>query len=748
MITLTEPILQPPSGAGAGARAEASTQHPLSAFFRPRSVAVIGATDRGGSVGRAVLENLACFSGVVHPVTPAHSEVLGRRCFAKLGDIDEAPELAVIVVPAAAVPGVVRECAALGVTAAIIISAGFREAGAAGAALEREVLAAADGRMRLLGPNCLGAMSPHHGLNATFAAGIALPGRVACISQSGALCTAILDWSLGEKIGFSALVSTGAMADIGWGDLIDYFGNDPHTASIVCYMESVGDARAFLSAARNVAPRKPIVILKVGQTAAGARADASHTGALTGSDEVVSAAFQRAGVLRVRSIEELFDMAEVLARQPRPSGPRLAILTNAGGPAALAADQTVTSGANLAELSASTLGMLDTFLPHNWSHGNPVDILGAADGSLYGHAAEVLLRDDGIDGLLVVLTPQSMTQPEQTADELIKAVAGCTKPVLASWMGGDAVAVGRTRLGAAGIATYDYPDAAAHAFAMMWQHSSHLATLRERPEHPLINSQTEPHHRVVAERIAAIRQTGRTMLSELETNQILAAYGIPVAATEGARTEDEAVSAAEKTGFPVALKLWSHTLTHKARFGGVRLNIQNAGQVRNAWRGIREAVSASASADDFIGVVVQPMIEPGGIELIIGSSIDPQFGPVILFGAGGSLVEVLGDRALALPPLNTTLARRLIEQTRISAALKGKGRRAPLDLAALEDILVRFSRLVVEQRWISEIEVNPLLISAQGVVALDARAVLHPASTIDDQLPRLALSESDAATLV
>ncbi len=727
---------------------QTSPQHPLGAFFRPRSVAVIGATDRAGSVGRAVLENLGCFSGAVYPVTPAHSEVLGRRCYAKLGDIDEPPDLAVIVVPAAAVPSVVRECAALGVNAAIIISAGFREAGADGAALEREVLAAAEGRVRLLGPNCLGAMSPHHGLNATFAAGMTLPGRVACISQSGALCTAILDWSLREKIGFSALVSTGAMADIGWGDLIDYFGNDPHTASIVCYMESVGDARAFLSAARNVASRKPIVILKVGQTAAGARAAASHTGALTGSDEVVSAAFQRAGVLRVHSIEELFDMAEVLARQPRPRGPRLAILTNAGGPAALAADQTITSGASLAELSASTLRMLDTILPHNWSHGNPVDILGAADGSLYGRAAEVLLRDDGIDGLLVVLTPQSMTQPEQTADELIKAATGCTKPILASWMGGDAVAESRTILGAAGIATYDYPDAAAQAFAMMWRHSNHLTTLRERPIHSPSDPHIEPSHRVATMLIEEVRRSGRTLLSEREANQVLAAYGIPVATTESARTEDEAVAAAERMGFPVALKLWSHTLTHKARFGGVRLNVQNAVQVRDAWRGIREAVAASASANDFIGVVVQPMIEPGGIELILGSSIDPQFGPVILFGAGGSLVEVLGDRALALPPLDTTLARRLIEQTRIYAALNGKGRRAPVDLPALEDILVRFSHLVVEQRWISEIEVNPLLISAQGAVALDARAVLHPASTAEDQLPRLALTESDKSTRV
>ncbi len=742
MKTLAPPIVaHPPKDAGAppatgsGPAFAGEGRRPLDSLFTPRSVVVIGATERANSVGRAVLENLGSFPGAIYAVNPRHSEVLGRRAYPRVDVLPEAPDLAVIVVPAPAVAEVVRECAALGVPAAIIISAGFRECGAAGTALEREVLDAARGRVRLLGPNCLGVMTPHHGLNATFAATMARPGSVACLSQSGALCTAILDWSLREQVGFSAFVSIGSMADIGWGDLIDYLGDDPHTKSIVCYMESIGDARAFLSAAREVAFTKPIVILKVGRTAAGARAAASHTGALTGADDVFSAACARAGVLRVRSVRELFDMAEVLAKQPRPRGPRLAILTNAGGPAALAADQAVTGGACLAELSAASVTALDRQLPAHWSRGNPVDLLGAADGALYARAARFLLDDEATDGLLVVLTPQSMTQPDDTAAQLVKVAAGSAKPVLASWMGGASVETGRAQLNAAGIPTYDTPDDAARAFALMWQHSQRIAALYERPALPTTRSELAEHRQMAGDVIARVRADGRTLLTELESNEVLAAYGIPVAATEGARSEEEAVAAARRIGFPVALKLWSETLTHKAQAGGVRLHLRNATQVRHAWRAIRAAVPA----EHFCGVVVQPMIEDGGIELILGSSVDPQFGPVMLFGAGGSLVEVLGDRALALPPLNATLARHLIAQTRIHAALTGKGRRSALDPGRLEEILVHFSHLVAEQRWIAEIDVNPLLVSARGAIALDARVVLHAPNTTEAALPRLAI---------
>jgi len=712
---------------------ECGTLRGLDAIFTPRSVAVVGASERLGSVGRAVLENLATFPGEVFVVNPLHERVLGRKSVPALRVLGAIPDLAIIAVPASAVPGVVRDCAELEIPAAIIISAGFRECGAAGAALERAVLAAAAGRVRLLGPNCLGVMTPHHGMNATFASPMALPGSVACISQSGALCAAILDWSLRERVGFSAFVSIGAMADVSWGDLIDHFGDDPHTRSIVCYMESVGAARAFLSAAREVAFRKPIVILKVGRTDAGSRAAASHTGALTGSDEVVSAAFARAGVLRVRSVEELFDMAEVLARQPRPAGPQLSIITNAGGPAALAADQAVTSGASLAELSPETLAALHRIVPPHWSHGNPVDLLGAADGALYAQAAKLVLADRATHGLLVVLTPQTMTQPRESAEQLVKVAAACGKPVLSCWMGGGAVESGRAVLNAAGIPTYDYPDEAARAFALMWRRSHDLEALYERPTLAPVSAEAIGRRAAARKLIGRLRRAGRTLLTELEANEIFAAYGIPVAPTIAARSEAEAIAAAGKIGFPVALKLWSETITHKARAGGVRLHLRTAAQVRAAWRSIRQTVTERAGAEDFTGVVVQPMIEARGVELIVGSSVDPQFGPVMLFGAGGSLVEVMADRALALPPLNATLARRLMEQTRIYRALSGAS------LERVSEVLIRFSHLVAEQPWIAEADLNPLLVTESGVLALDARVVLYPRETKADALPRLAI---------
>ncbi|MEZ0258256.1 MAG: acetate--CoA ligase family protein, partial [Chthoniobacter sp.] len=455
----------------------------LHQFLAPKSVAIIGASEAKHSVGRAILENLRLFGGKVFAVNPKRKSVLGLPAHESIGAVPEPVDLAIIVTPAATVPAILEECAAAGVKGAVIISAGFKEVGASGAELERQILAKC-GTMRVLGPNCLGVMLPHLALNATFAASMARSGKVAFLSQSGALCTAILDWSLREGVGFSAFVSLGSMLDIGWGDLVDYFGNDPHTKSIVCYMESVGDARAFLSAARAVAYTKPIVVIKVGRTDAAARAAASHTGTLTGSDAVLDAAFRRAGVVRVGTIGELFGMAEVLAKQPRPRGPRLAIVTNAGGPGALATDMLVTGGGQLAPLTADTLSALDQMLPAAWSRGNPVDLLGAADADIYGHAVEIVLSDENVDGVLVILTPQAMTDIEGTAVRLAEVATGSAKPVLASWMGGASLATARMTLNAAAIPTYDYPDGAARAFALMWQYSDRLRLLYELPALP------------------------------------------------------------------------------------------------------------------------------------------------------------------------------------------------------------------------------------------------------------------------
>ena len=708
----------------------------LDALFSPKTVAVIGATDKEGSVGRAVLENLDCFGGKVFPVNSKRAEVLGRRAFPNVAALPEPADLAVIITPASTVPGIIRECAAAGVRGAVIISAGFKEVGAEGAAMEREILAEAQrGGLRLIGPNCLGVMSPHLNFNATFATGMPRPGSVAFISQSGALCTAILDWSFRENVGFSGFVSVGSMLDVGWGDLIYHFGDDPHTQSIVCYMESVGDARAFLSAAREVALSKPIIVIKVGRTAAAAKAAASHTGALTGSDDVLDAAFRRAGVLRVETIGELFSMAEVLAKQPRPRGPRLAIITNAGGPGALSTDMLIRSGGQIAALSPESRTALDALLPPHWSHGNPIDILGDADAGRYAKTVELLAADPLNDGILVILTPQKMTDCTGTAERLRKFARMSDRPLLASWMGGQHIEAGEALLNEAGIPTFRDPDQAARAFALMWRYSENLRSIYETPA----TTPDAGSHATAGEILRRAQESGRTLLTEPESKQVLAAYGIPVVETRVAHSEEEAVAQAEQLGFPVVLKLYSETITHKTDMGGVQLNIRTAGGVRHAWKSIRKACSEKAGAEHFLGVTVQPMVPLEGCELILGSSIDAQFGPVLLFGAGGQLVEVFKDRALGLPPLNATLARRLMAQTKVYSALQGVRGRKPVDIAALEQLLVRFSQLVVEHPRIAEIDINPLLATADRLLALDARVVLHPPTTDEGSLPRPAI---------
>jgi len=677
------------------------------------------------------------FGGAVFPVNPKRSSVLGIKAYPRISAVPEQPDLAVVVVPAAAVPGVIRECVEAGVPAAIVISAGFKELGPQGAEYERQLLEEArKGQMRIIGPNCLGLMSPPTGLNATFARGMARPGSVGFISQSGALCTAVLDWSFREMVGFSAFVSIGSMVDVGWGDLINYLGDDPRTRSILIYMESIGDARSFLSAAREVALAKPIIVIKAGRTVAGGKAAASHTGSLTGSDDVLDAAFRRSGVLRVSNISDLFYMAEVLAKQPRPKGPRLTILTNAGGPAVLATDALITSGGELAEISPETFEELSRILPIHWSRNNPIDILGDAGPDRYAKALEIAAKDPKSDGLLVVLTPQDMTDPTQTAEQLKPYANLGDKPVLASWMGGPEVAAGERILNAAGIPTFPYPDTAARMFQYMWSYSDNLRGLYETPEFGAGAPAADAAPK--AEKIIqAARQAGRTILTEFESKEVLQAYGIPTVETQIARTEDEAAEAADGIGYPVVVKLFSETITHKTDVGGVQLNLKDSSAVRAAWRSIQSSVAAKAGAEHFLGVTVQPMIKLDGYEIILGSSLDPQFGPVVLFGLGGQLVEVFKDRALALPPLNTTLARRMMERTKIYTALQGVRGRKPVDLAALEQILVAFSRLVVEQRWVQEIDINPMLASPDRLIALDARVVVQPAAVEEKDLPKL-----------
>ena len=716
-------------------------RHPLDAIFHPRSVAVIGATEKDGSVGRTILWNLLSspFGGTVYPVNPTRPAILGVKAYPTIAAIGEPVDLAVIVTPAKTAPGLVEECGEAGVRGVIIISAGFKEVGPVGVELERQVLAAARRHgIRVVGPNCLGVMNPIGRLNATFAAGIANPGRVGFVSQSGALLTAILDWATLEGVGFSAIVSLGSMLDVGWGDVIDYLGNDPNTDSIVMYMETIGDARAFLSSAREVALTKPIIVIKPGRTAQAAKAAASHTGSLTGADDVLDAAFRRAGVLRVDSISELFEVSEILAKQPRPTGRRLSIVTNAGGPGVLATDVLISGGGELTPLSDETMDRLNAVLPAVWSHNNPIDIIGDAPPERYAQALEIAATDPASDGLLVILTPQAMTDPTATARALAQHARVEGKPVLASWMGGAGVAEGAAILREAGIPTFAYPDTACVLFNHLWRYEDHLRLLYETPALPAASGPNERRDAVDGV-LAAATDEGRTLLTEYESKKLLAAYGIPITDTEIAHTPDEAVAAADAIGYPVVAKLLSRSITHKTDVGGVVLNLGSADAVREAFATIREAVGRKAGEEHFEGVTIQPMINWTGYELIVGSSPDPQFGPVLLFGAGGALVEVVRDRALALPPLNTTLARRLIEQTVIARAFGGVRGRRPIDVDVLAGVLVRFSELVAEQPRIAEVDINPLLVSPERIIALDARVVLHGPDVADADLPRLAI---------
>jgi acetyltransferase len=715
-------------------------EHPLDVFFSPKNIAVIGATETAGSVGRTTLWNLISspFGGTVFPINLKRKSVLGIRAYRSILDVPEPVDLAVVVTPAPSVPGVIHECGQVGVKGAIVISAGFKELGPEGLALEQKVLQEARaGGLRIIGPNCLGLMCPPTGVNATFARGMASPGSVGFISQSGALCTAVLDWSFESRVGFSAFLSIGSMVDVDWGDLIQYLGRDPRTRSILIYMESIGDARSFLSAAREVALSKPIIVIKAGRTTAGRKAAASHTGALTGSDDVLDAAFRRVGVLRVNRISDLFYMAEVLAKQPRPKGPRLTILTNAGGPAVLATDALIETGGEIAEVGEETLAALNEVLPTQWSHGNPIDILGDGGPDRYAKALEIAAKDPNSDGMLVVLTPQAMTDPTQTAERLKLYAHSLNKPVLAAWMGGPEVAAGTDILNRAGIPTFRYPDTAARAFLYMWRYTYNLNGLYETPDMPG-DEAGDKDRGAVADLIKEVRASGRTLLTEFESKKVLSLYGIPTVETRIAATLEEAVSHAEEIGYPIVLKLYSETITHKTDVGGVKLNLATADAVRNAFEAIRSGVTEKAGAEHFQGVTVQPMVKLDGYEIILGSSVDPQFGPVLLFGLGGQLVEVFKDRALALPPLNTTLARRMMEQTKIYKALKGVRGRKSVDLAQLEQLMVNFSQLVVQHRWIKEIDINPMLAGPDGILALDARVVLH--EDMDESLlPRAAI---------
>ncbi|XP_055388660.1 peptidyl-lysine N-acetyltransferase PatZ-like [Condylostylus longicornis] len=722
----------------------------LAPLFQPNAIAVIGATDRDGAVGKTIVQNLIdsrkSRSYAIYPVNPTRKTICGLPAFPDVSACPTAVDLAVIVTPSKTVKGVVESCGKAKVPAVIVISAGFKELGEEGLQLENDVIAVArQYNIRLVGPNCLGIMAPHWGVNATFAATDALPGSIAFMSQSGAMCTAVLDWSLKERVGFSAFVSIGSMADINWGDLIDYLGNDPQTETILIYMETIGDAQHFLSAAKTVALHKPIIVIKAGQTEAAAQAAASHTGSLAGSHDAFLAAMKRAGVVVVDRIGELFDCALVLSKQPRPRGENLLIITNAGGPGVLATDATALSGATVCPLEKKTIEALNGFLPAAWSHSNPVDVLGDASAELYARTMEVALADKNADGVLVILSPQSVTDSTGTAKKVIEAyqrmrTAGTlTKPIMCSWMGGTEVSEGFNLLNANSIPTFPYPDAAARTFSKIWSHTKQLKAMCSPP-----TISVEPYCATTRkEKALAImkeaRDQGRDLLTEAESKQVLKAFGIPIAETVVCSTVEQAIECGKEMGFPCVVKLNSGTITHKSDVGGVRLNIKSTEEIRESWNIIKANVD-KIGPDHFQGVSVQPMLKlEDGIELILGSIVDNQFGPLVLFGTGGCMVEIFKDSALGVPPLNSTHAQIQIEQTNIYKALKGgHGQRFPgVDVEALNKALCKFSQMVCDlSELMAECDINPLLALPNRLVALDARVVLRKP---DQPVPSLAI---------
>jgi acetyltransferase len=665
-------------------------------------------------------------------VNPKHAEIDGQRCYPDVASLPAAPELAIVATPPETVAGIIAALGERGTKAAIVVSAGFSETGAEGGeALQQTMLDAARPHLlRIIGPNCLGVMVPSHGLNATFAHIPARPGKLAFITQSGAILTGILDWASARDVGFSHLVSVGAMADVDFGDLLDYLAQDPTTSAILLYMEAVTNARKFMSAARAASRRMPVIVLKAGRHAEGARAVASHTGALAGADAVYGAAFRRAGMLRVGSLQDLFDAAEILATMTLAKGDRLAILSNGGGFGVLATDALLDEGGHLASLGPETIQRLNAALPPAWSHGNPVDIIGDAPGRRYADALSILLQDPGIDAIVVLNCPTGVASSTDAATAIADATrGGLRKPLIASWVGDSpAVVEARRILEASRVPVYDTPSQAVIAFMHLVRYGESQRALIETP--PSVpeefTADTATARAVIEQALAA----GRHWLTEPEAKAVLAAYGIPVATSRIGSGAEEAVAAANAIGFPVAIKILSPDITHKSDVGGVALGLADAVQVRAAIEAMAARVTKTAPNARIEGFVVQPMIRrPNAHELILGALEDPQFGPVILFGHGGTAAEVIGDRALALPPLNTRLARDLMAQTRIHQLLTGYRERPPADLDAIAVTLIEMAQLVMDFAEIAELDINPLLADQDGVIALDARIRVARATT-------------------
>jgi acetyltransferase len=701
--------------------------HRLDRIFKPKRIAVIGVTINPNSVGGKVIGNLVGggFTGVVYPVNPQHEAVLGIHCFPDLKSLPKTPDLAVICTPAEQVPRLVRDCGEAGILGLIIMTSGFRETGEAGKALEEQIRTEAarfDG-MRILGPNCLGIIVPGSKLNASFAAGMPRPGNIAFISQSGALCTSVLDWALEGKIGFSYFVSVGNALDVEFGDLIDYFGEDEATKSIILYVESIYQARKFMTAARAFARTKPIIAYKAGRFPESAAAAASHTGAMASEDAVYDAAFQRAGLARVFDLGDIFDCAELIGRNKNPRGPNLGIVTNAGGPGVIATDTLIASRGVLAKLSDATMGKLNESLPAAWSHGNPVDVLGDANSRRIEKVTQIMLEDPGVDAVLVILTPQAMTNPTAAAKAIGKLAAATRKPMLAAWLGGQSMRESIPILTDSGIAAYKTPEDAIRAFMTLVDYQRNLEALYETPKDVPLEFPTnrdELHAKFIAEHFGSL-----SVLPEDSSKLLLETYGIPTTRPQPAKSPSAAVTAAALIGYPVVLKIHSPDITHKTDVGGVMLDLEDAGMVRAAYNRIVDGARTRRPDARISGVTVQRMVKmKDALEMILGVKKDPVFGTVMMVGMGGTGAELFGDRALGFPPLNERLAKRMLESLKLWPLLNGYRGRAPVNVARLIEILIRLSYLAADYPEIAELDVNPLLVTSRDVIALDARIVV------------------------
>jgi acetyltransferase len=717
--------------------------HYLTSLFTPDSVALFGASDRPDSVGGIVFKNLLSsgYQGRIYAMNPKRDEVQGQKAYSSLDAIEDTVDLAVVATPAPSIPGIVEACGEKGIKMMLILSAGFRETGPEGKRLEDRVVELIKRYdIRLMGPNCLGIIRPDIGLNITFGHNNAKPGNLAFVSQSGAICTAILDWAEKTEIGFSAVVSTGIAADLSFGDYLDYLVSDPKTKAILLYIEGIKDSRRFMSSLRAAARIKPVIALKVGRHEAGALASMSHTGALVGSDETFSAALSRSGVLRVETIGQLFAAAKALSSaRYRSESERLVIITNGGGPGVMAADRATDQGIELSTLAEETIEDLNNVLPDVWSHNNPVDVIGDATAERYRQAVEICLKDPGVDGAIVILTPQAMTQPTEVAEAVIEAAKNSNKPVMTSWMGGTQVSEARKLLTESRIPDFSTLENAVDAFSYLARYNRNQRLLLQTPSR-LSSEQDPPDSEGARLIIEGVLTEQRKVLTEPESMAVLNAFRVPTVRNAVAHSANEALIIAESIGFPIAMKVLSTDISHKSDAGGVRLNINSAHEVRGTYRQLIEQVLQKMPDANISGVTVEKMYRSAhGRELMIGIIRDPIFGPVISFGSGGTSVEIMGDSAISLPPLNQRLALDLIQRTKVSKLLAEFRHMPAVNMDQLIDVLLSISSMACELPWIQEMDINPLIMDEHGIVAVDARIVVDYPKPSTDPYNHLAI---------